>query len=336
MTSRITKGLAAGLALATALALGACGKSADSGSSGSSASATASASASASATTIPDVDRSGTANFPDVTGNFGETPTISAGTGDAPTQVSVKTLSQGSGAEVGESDSVLANYSGSLWDGTSFDSSFSTGTPAGFSLDSVITGWKYGLAGQHVGDRIEVVIPPEWGYGDSGSGTTIPGGSTLVFVVDILDTMDSSDTSALSGAQATGNALPDGVTITGDTGSEPTLGLTGTTQPTEDSETVIATGAGATIGEGDSVVYRAVAGYYGDESSIQSNWSAGPQVASAGLDKFVGQTVGSRLLFVFAPTSNSSGSSASSTASQGTVMVIDIIGVLSADASATK
>jgi len=50
----------------------------------------------------------------------------------------------------------------------------------------VIAGWNEGLVGQKVGSQVMLVVPPDKGYGEEGSGDTIPGGSTLVFVVDIL------------------------------------------------------------------------------------------------------------------------------------------------------
>ena len=50
----------------------------------------------------------------------------------------------------------------------------------------MIDGWQQGLTGQTVGSQVLLIVPPDLGYGDAGSGDTIPGGATLVFVVDIL------------------------------------------------------------------------------------------------------------------------------------------------------
>ncbi len=50
----------------------------------------------------------------------------------------------------------------------------------------MIDGWVQGLVGKTVGSQVLLVVPPELGYGDAGSGDAIPGGATLVFVVDIL------------------------------------------------------------------------------------------------------------------------------------------------------
>ncbi|HJF77267.1 MAG TPA: FKBP-type peptidyl-prolyl cis-trans isomerase, partial [Brevibacterium linens] len=50
----------------------------------------------------------------------------------------------------------------------------------------VIDGWNEGLVGQKVGDQVVLVVPPDKGYGEQGSEPSIPGDSTLIFVVDIL------------------------------------------------------------------------------------------------------------------------------------------------------
>lgn len=101
-------------------------------------------------------------------------------------QLVVQTLIKGEGKEVQESNTVRAHYTGWLLDGTQFDSSWDRGEPSDFSLDGVIDGWQQGLTGQTVGSQVLLIVPPDLGYVDAGSGDTIPGGATLVFVVDIL------------------------------------------------------------------------------------------------------------------------------------------------------
>lgn len=102
-----------------------------------------------------------------------------------PTDLVVQTLLKGDGEKVADDDTVLVNYTGVTWaDKTVFDSSWDRGaTP--FDLTSLIPGFTEGLAGQTVGSQVLVVIPPELGYGEEGSGA-VPANSTLVFVVDIL------------------------------------------------------------------------------------------------------------------------------------------------------
>jgi len=328
MTNPLRKGLAVCAALALSLGLAACSSDSQSGESG------AESGSSESGEAAPTVDRSGDANFPDVTGDFGEEPTISAGSGTEPTQISVRTLSEGDGDEVSSDDFLLVNYSGALWNGKVFDSSFTNGSPAAFGLNQVIEGWKYGLAEQHVGDRVQLVIPSEWGYGETGSGdaqsgeeATIPANATLVFVVDIIDSVDPSDTSALTDATATDDALPSGISVEGDLGSEPTLTFSGTTQP-GDSETTLAAGSGEEITDSDYVVYHAVGGYFGEDSETSGTWPDNAQMLSPGVTEMVGKTVGSRVLIVYGPTADASQSGATDAETKATVMVVDIVGVL--------
>ena len=94
-----------------------------------------------------------------------------------------------SGIAVQTGQTLTVQYTGWLWDGTKFDSSWSTGSPATFKLDtgSVIAGWVEGLTGQTIGSQVLLVIPPAEGYGDKAQGS-IPANSTLVFVIDILAT----------------------------------------------------------------------------------------------------------------------------------------------------
>ena len=194
--------------LTCTLALGACsGQSKDSQSASPSPSASASATQSASSSEeTPHVDRSGQGNFPEVSGDFGQKPEIKAGSGSVGDAILVKTLHKGDGATVGLDDIVQVNYAGALFsDAKVFDSSFQDGrTPIAFSLNQVIKGWKYGLADAHVGDRVELVIPSKWGYGAQGSGSSIPANADLVFVVDILGTVNPNDTSQLTRATPTG------------------------------------------------------------------------------------------------------------------------------------
>jgi len=270
------------------------------------------------------VDRTGKGAFPDVTGD--DTPVIAAGKGSEPTdKVLVKTLKQGDGALVCPGATVKVNYVGALWNGTVFDSSYQKGQPIEFSLDRVVKGWGYGLAHTHVGDRVELVIPASLGYGSQAAGD-IPANSTLVFVVDVLgaSTMTMADESVLTGATATGEELPAGVTVTGDPGVEPTLAIDeSVAAPTERKIYTIYKGSGEELADGESFLYRAVAGGFGANGQTQSSWSQAPveeTVTNAGL---AGLTVGSRILLVVPiPASQTQ----SGTPAQASVMVVDIVG----------
>jgi peptidylprolyl isomerase len=99
----------------------------------------------------------------------------------------VQPLIEGDGPAVESGQTITVQYSGWLWDGTPFDSSWERGTPAAFGIgvQQVITGWDEGLVGQKVGSQVLLVVPPDKAYGDTPK-ETIPAGSTLVFVVDVL------------------------------------------------------------------------------------------------------------------------------------------------------
>lgn len=107
---------------------------------------------------------------------------------DAPAEFKRSILIEGDGEEIVIGDTVSVHYSGFLWsDGTQFDSSWTKGQPAqfGVSTDSVIEGFVKSLEGVKVGSQVIAIIPPELGYGDQAQGS-IPPGSTLIFVIDVL------------------------------------------------------------------------------------------------------------------------------------------------------
>lgn len=273
------------------------------------------------------VDRSGSGNFPSVSGE--DTPVIAAGTGSEPTsKVLVKTLKQGDGAVVCPGATIKANYVGALWDGTVFDSSYKRGEPSEFSLNQVVKGWTYGLAHTHVGDRVELVIPASLGYGDRANAK-IPANSTLVFVVDIVGvaTQDIADDSVLSGGVATGEDLPAGITVTGEPGTEPTLAIDeSVAAPTERKIYTIYKGSGEELADGESFLYKAVVGGFGASGQTQSSWSQAPveeAVTTAGL---AGYTVGSRIVLVVPIAAQQAQSGAPA---QANVMVVDIVGTTS-------
>jgi len=115
-------------------------------------------------------------------------PSVSVAGATKPTDLVAQDLITGSGPAVVEGQSVTVHYTGWVWDGAQFDSSWDKGASATFTLatGSLIDGWVKGLVGKKVGSQVLLVIPPALGYGAAGKPPTIPGDSTLVFVVDIL------------------------------------------------------------------------------------------------------------------------------------------------------
>jgi FKBP-type peptidyl-prolyl cis-trans isomerase FkpA len=103
----------------------------------------------------------------------------------------VTILQQGSGPEAKNGDTIAVNYTGTLDNGTAFDSNvdpkFGHVSPFKFVLGSgmVIKGWDLGVAGMKVGEKRKLVIPAELAYGADAVGS-IPANSTLTFVVELL------------------------------------------------------------------------------------------------------------------------------------------------------
>lgn len=107
-------------------------------------------------------------------------------TTDSGLKVAILEAGDGPAPEAGQT--VVVEYRGWLEDGFSFDNSYDRGQPFEFTLGEpgVIEGWQEGIALLNVGDKAQFVIPPELGYGASGSGT-IPPGATLIFEVELLE-----------------------------------------------------------------------------------------------------------------------------------------------------
>lgn len=95
-------------------------------------------------------------------------------------------LEKGHGKQPAADDTVLVHYAGKLINGTLFDSSLSRGKPASFRVDKVIKGWSEALQMMKTGDRWQLYIPPELGYGEKGTPPKIPPYSTLIFDVELI------------------------------------------------------------------------------------------------------------------------------------------------------
>ena len=97
-------------------------------------------------------------------------------------------LNEGSGDENPRPESVVSvHYRGKLINGLEFDSSYQRNQPASFPVNGVIRGWTEALQLMTVGDKWELIIPPDLGYGKKGAGNIIPPDSTLIFEVELLE-----------------------------------------------------------------------------------------------------------------------------------------------------
>jgi peptidylprolyl isomerase len=115
-------------------------------------------------------------------------PKIEKPSGKPPTKLTVVDIVPGTGAGAKNGDSLTVDYAGNSWStGKEFDASWKSGQPFPLTLGqgSVIQGWDQGLVGMKAGGRRLLVIPPDLGYGASGSGASIKPNETLIFVVDL-------------------------------------------------------------------------------------------------------------------------------------------------------
>lgn len=125
-----------------------------------------------------------------VTGDFGEKPSLQFEEAVASPQLQVEVLKEGTGPVVEVGDTLTCDYLGQVWNGKIFDNSYDRGQPLVFQVGvgMVIRGWDEGLVGQRVGSRVLLSIPSDKGYGPYGQPQAgIQGGDTLVFVTDIID-----------------------------------------------------------------------------------------------------------------------------------------------------
>mmetsp|Transcript_19753 Transcript_19753/g.25432 ORF Transcript_19753/g.25432 Transcript_19753/m.25432 type:complete len:231 (+) Transcript_19753:99-791(+) len=109
---------------------------------------------------------------------------------ELPSGLQYKVLKKGSGVYHPKAETPCScHYTGSLIDGTVFDSSVERGEPTTFAPNQVIKGWTETMSLMVQGDKWEMYIPSDLAYGDSGSPPKIPGGSALIFQMEIMEIM---------------------------------------------------------------------------------------------------------------------------------------------------
>lgn len=105
-----------------------------------------------------------------------------------PSGVLYRVVKSGKGPSPTENDRVKTHYTGKTVDGKVFDSSVQRNQPAVFPVNGVIRGWTEALQKMKVGDKWQLVIPPELAYGKQGTPDgTIPPEATLVFDIELLE-----------------------------------------------------------------------------------------------------------------------------------------------------
>ncbi len=113
-------------------------------------------------------------------------PEIDFYDGPEPTELVIRDIEVGTGAEALPGSTVDVHYLGVDFEsGEEFDSSWSRNQSIDFPLGSLIKGWQEGIPGMRVGGRRELICPPNLAYGPAGGGHRLSG-RTLIFVIDLL------------------------------------------------------------------------------------------------------------------------------------------------------
>ena len=134
-----------------------------------------------------DQNSNSSSSLPDVSGNKGAKPTISAPVSSPPSTLQKSDIFIGNGKEAIETSILEVHYTLMAWSsGVLVESSWDSGQTATFPLNGVIAGWQQGIPGMKEGGRRLLVIPPDLGYGSQGAGGAIGPNETLIFVVDLV------------------------------------------------------------------------------------------------------------------------------------------------------
>jgi peptidylprolyl isomerase len=241
---------------------------------------------------------------------FDEKPTIAKGSSEPSKQLAVKTLVAGSGKTVAENDFVVANYLGQVWSTAKvFDNSYDRKARLAIQLaqGQIIDGWRYALAGKKAGSRVEMAVPPTWGYGSQGNPQAgIKGTDTLVFVVDVQDTFNAKSSAQGKEVPQDNADLPKVGTDTD--GKAPSIEVPKAAAPKKLVAEYVLEGDGEKVAAADSVLVQYKGVLWDGGKEFDSSY-ANKQLVSFSLQQVVkgwaqgltGKKVGSRVLIVIPP-----------------------------------
>jgi FKBP-type peptidyl-prolyl cis-trans isomerase len=243
---------------------------------------------------------------------FGEKPTVAKGPGEPSKDLAVRTVIAGNGRPVAENDFIKANYLGQIWSsGKVFDNSYDR-SPLVLQLaqGSIIDGWRYALTGKKIGSRVEIAVPPTWGYGPSGNEQAgIKGTDTLVFVIDLLDSYNTKSSAKGKVVPQTDPALPKVATNTD--GNQPKVTLPKSDPPKKLVSNYVIEGDGDEVTRKQAVLCQFQGLEWQGGRTFQKTYGSGrlsqfsveqmEQVVKGLAQGITGKKVGSRVLIVVPP-----------------------------------
>jgi len=288
-----------------------------------------------------------TADYGGVTGNW--TPfnnnwanmaeyMIPSAHGTPPADLVVQTLAPGHGPVVDPGDYVLFNVEGKVWAGDRLVvDSFTDRQPQGLPLASALPAWRH-LAGQRVGSRVLMVVPPRYGFGRQGDPqANIMATDTLVFVFDVLGTVHR-------GAHAEGTAVPyhpgpDLPGVAWRPGGPVLTVPSRAAPPARLVSRVLIRGRGRPILNGQTVVAQYTGAVWSSGKVFDSSWQRGfpesfvlgsGQVLAGWEQGLGGVRVGSRVLLIIPPSLGygQAGDPPDVGATSTTVFVVDILAAI--------
>lgn len=247
--------------------------------------------------------------MPGVTGRFGTDPLINIPAGHPSSQLIVQTVIPGRGPVVQPDDYVLFNVEGKVWAGDrEVVDSYTDRQPQGLPLRSGLPAWRH-LAGQRVGSRVLMVVPPRYGFGRKGDPqANVMSTDTLVFVFDLLGAMPQH-------GQAAGTATPyrpgPGLPQVADGSHGPVITIPAkATPPSKLFQQVLIRGHGKPLQTGQTVVVQDTGAVWRTGKVFDSTWTRGfPESFVLGSGQVIpgwdtglrGLPVGSRVLLVLPP-----------------------------------
>ncbi len=246
---------------------------------------------------------------PGVSGRFGADPLITIPTGHPSSSLIVQTVIPGRGPLVQPDDYVLFNVEGKVWAGDrEVVDSYTDRQPQGLPLQSGLPAWRH-LAGQRVGSRVLIVVPPRYGFGRKGDPqANIMSTDTLVFVFDLLGALPQH-------GQAVGTTLPyrpgPGLPQVTEGGRGPVITIPAqATPPSKLVRQVLIRGHGKPVQAGQTVVVQDSGVVWRTGKVFDSSWARGfPESFVLGSGQVIrgwdtglrGLPVGSRVLLILPP-----------------------------------